>query len=239
MVGLHEFLVDGGALARRQVGSGWVVGFVGAVWCFVNRGGERVCLRLGVLARTWLWFRLRSGLGRCRPSCYSLARHRPMRNWESALFCRAGSLSVETGLVCSRTLLVQQKVSRLGLCGPEEEIVTRESTNRNRRDVGEPSIDLIATDDVPITRVCDVGVFIVEVAPVHLGFGIVKKPTLAWPSSWRLGRVLVAAWECTSCIERVRGRCFLRGELEGCRNRVHACQGDTQRQKKAEHVHCL
>ena len=112
-------------------------------------------------------------------------------------------------------------------------------TNRNRGDVGEPSIDLIATDDVPIAPVRDVGVLIVEVAPVHVGLGIVKKPTLAWPSSWRLGWVLVAAWERTSCIESVRGRCYLRGDFEGCGNRVHACQGDTQRQKKAEHVHCV
>ena len=121
----------------------------------------------------------------------------------------------------------------------KKKTVTRESTNRNRRDVGEPSIDLVATYDVPIAHVRDVGVFIVEVAPGHLGLGVVKKPTLAWPSSWRLGWVLVAAWKRSSCIESARGRCYLRGDSDRCGNRVHACQGDTQCQKKAEHVHCV
>ena len=57
--------------------------------------------------------------------------------------------------------------------------VTRESTNRNGRDVGKRGIDLIATFDVSIAPVRDVGALIVEIAPVHLGLGIVKKPTLA------------------------------------------------------------
>ena len=36
VVGLHESLVDGGALAGREVGLGWVVGFVRAVWGFIS-----------------------------------------------------------------------------------------------------------------------------------------------------------------------------------------------------------
>ena len=141
--------------------------------------------------------------------------------------------------MCQRTLSVHKESYDSDCVASKKNTVTRESTNRNRRDVGERGIDLIATYDVPIGTVRNVVVFIVEVAPGHLGLGIVKKPTLAWPSSWRLGWVLVAAWECTSCIERARGRCYLRGDFDRCGNRVHACQGDTQCQKKAEYVHCV
>ena len=44
VVGLHEFLVDGDGLTGREVGLGWVVGFVGAVGCWISGGGQRVCV---------------------------------------------------------------------------------------------------------------------------------------------------------------------------------------------------
>ena len=46
VVGLHEFFVDGGALGGREVGLGWVVGFVGAVGCS-SAGVEGVLFAVG------------------------------------------------------------------------------------------------------------------------------------------------------------------------------------------------
>ncbi len=72
--------------------------------------------------------------------------------------------------------------------------------------VGKPSVDLVATDDIPIAPVRDIGTVDIVIAPSNLGLGVVEEPTLARTSSWGLWRVQIPAWESSSCVERARGR---------------------------------
>lgn len=61
--------------------------------------------------------------------------------------------------------------------------------DRDGWNVGEPGVDLVATDDISIARVCDIRTFDVMVTPIDMRFGVVEKPTLPWATSWGLGWV--------------------------------------------------
>lgn len=102
--------------------------------------------------------------------------------------------------------------------------------DRDGRDVGKPCVDLIATYDIPIAPVRDVGTIDVEVTPSNAGLRAVEKPTFARTSSGWLWWVHIAAWKSTSCEERARERFDLREGLGWGRDRVHAGQGEAQHQ---------